>query len=64
MKCTPTQYINQKRIERAQTMLLIEGKQIKEISYALSFENVSYFNRLFKSHTGLTPNEYRDKLML
>jgi len=64
MKCTPTQYINQKRIERAQMMLLVEGKRIKEISYALSFENVSYFNRLFKSHTGLTPNEYRDKLML
>jgi AraC-like DNA-binding protein len=64
MKCTPIQYINQKKIERAQMMLLIEGKQIKDISYSLAFDNVSYFNRLFKSYTGLTPNAYRDKLML
>jgi AraC-like DNA-binding protein len=64
MKCTPIRYINQKKIERAQTMLLIEGKQIKEISYALAFDNVSYFNRLFKYYTGLTPNEYRYKPML
>jgi AraC-like DNA-binding protein len=64
MKCTPTQYINQKKIERAQAMLLIEGKQVKEISYSLAFENVSYFNRLFKIYTGMTPNEYRDKQIL
>jgi AraC-like DNA-binding protein len=64
MKRTPIQYINQKKIERAQAMLLIEGKQIKEISYALAFDNVSYFNRLFKYYTGMTPNEYRDKPML
>jgi AraC-like DNA-binding protein len=61
MKCTPTQYINQKKIERAQMMLLLDGKQVKEIAYALSFENVSYFNRLFKSYTGMTPSEYRGK---
>jgi AraC-like DNA-binding protein len=64
MKCTPTQYINQKKIERAQVMLLVEGKQVKEISYALSIDNVSYFNRLFKIHTGMTPNEYRDQQLL
>jgi AraC-like DNA-binding protein/mannose-6-phosphate isomerase-like protein (cupin superfamily) len=65
MKCTPIQYINQKKIERAQAMLLIEGrKQIKEISYILAFDNVSYFNRLFKSYAGMTPKEYRNKPML
>jgi AraC-like DNA-binding protein len=64
MKYTPTQYINQKKIERAQMMLLIEEKQVKEISYELAFENVSYFNRLFKNYTGMTPIEYREKLML
>jgi AraC-like DNA-binding protein/mannose-6-phosphate isomerase-like protein (cupin superfamily) len=64
MKCTPVQYVNQKKIERAQMMLLVEGRQVKEISYSLAFENVSYFNRLFKIYTGLTPNEYRDAQML
>jgi AraC-like DNA-binding protein len=64
MKCTPVQYVNQKKIERAQMMLLVEGRQIKEVSYSLAFENVSYFNRLFKIYTGMTPNEYRDKQMM
>jgi AraC-like DNA-binding protein/mannose-6-phosphate isomerase-like protein (cupin superfamily) len=63
MKCTPVQYINQKKIERAQMMLTVEGRQVKEISYSLSFENVSYFNRIFKIYTGMTPNKYRDKQM-
>ncbi|MDR0384586.1 MAG: helix-turn-helix domain-containing protein, partial [Prevotellaceae bacterium] len=36
----------------------------KEISYSLAFENVSYFNRLFKTYTGMTPNEYRDRQMV
>jgi YesN/AraC family two-component response regulator len=30
------------------------------VAYALSFDNHSYFNRLFKATTGLTPQEYRD----
>jgi AraC-like DNA-binding protein len=63
MKCTPVQYVNQKKIERAQMMLTVEGRQVKEISYSLAFENVSYFNRLFKVYTGMTPNEYRDRQM-
>jgi AraC-like DNA-binding protein len=64
MKCTPIQYVNQKKIERAQMLLLVENKQVKEISYSLAFENVSYFNRLFKTYTGMTPNEYRDRQMV
>ncbi|WP_321426591.1 AraC family transcriptional regulator [uncultured Bacteroides sp.] len=62
MKCTPTQYINQKKIERAQVMLIIDDLPIKEIAYNLSFDNISYFNKLFKSLTGLTPGEYKKGL--
>lgn len=59
MKCTPIQYINQKKIERAQVMLIIDDLPIKEIAYNLAFNNISYFNKLFKSVTGLTPSEYK-----
>lgn len=59
MKCTPIQYINQKKIERAQVMLIIDDLPIKEIAYDLAFNNISYFNKLFKSVTGLTPSEYK-----
>jgi len=62
MKCTPIQYINQKKIEKAQLMLLINDKPIKEIAYDLSFENVSYFYRLFRKMTGTPPNRYKRKI--
>ncbi len=64
MKCTPTQYINQKKIEKAQVMLVIDDIPIKEIAYNLAFDNASYFNKLFKKITGLTPCEYKNKLHL
>lgn len=60
MKMTPVKYINQKKIERAQTMLFSGSHSVKDIAYALSFNNVSYFNRLFKSFIGCTPLEYKN----
>ncbi len=62
MKCTPIKYINQKKIEKAQLMLIVENKAINEIAYDLSFENISYFNRLFKQITQYTPTQYCEML--
>jgi len=62
MQCTPIQYINQKKIEKAQLMLIIDDKPIKEIAYDLSFENVSYFYRVFRKMTGTPPNKYKQKI--
>lgn len=59
MQMTPLQYINKKKIEKAQLKLVGEKTQIKEIAYQLGFEDQAYFNRIFKKHTGLTPVEYR-----
>lgn len=56
---TPLQYINQKKIEKAQLLLITEDLAIKEIAFQLAFEDYSYFNRLFKKITGVTPQEYR-----
>ncbi len=63
MQCTPIQYINQKKIEKAQLKLIVDNQPIKDIAYGLSFDNISYFNRLFKKRTGMTPNQYKEKLM-
>ncbi len=60
--CTPVHYINQKKIEKAQLMLLIENIPVKDIAYSLSFENISYFNRLFKQITQYTPTQYYETL--
>lgn len=56
---TPLQYINQKKIEKAQLMLVTDNVPIKMIAYSLSFYDESYFNRLFKKLTGITPQDYR-----
>ena len=55
---TPMQYINRKKVEKAQLMLITTKLSIKDIAYNLSFNNVSYFNRLFKKITGQTPGNY------
>lgn len=43
----------------AKAQLKLTNLQIKEIAGSLGFDNVAFFNRFFKSHTGLTPKTYR-----
>lgn len=59
MGTTPRAYINSKRIEQAQLMLITEDIPAKEVAYSLGFEDQAYFNRLFLKHTGMTPLAYR-----
>lgn len=61
MGCTPAKYINQKKIEKAQLLILMENISLKNVAYKLGFENISYFIRLFKKITGETPSTYRKK---
>lgn len=56
---TPRAYINLKRVEQAQLLLITEDTPVKEIAYSLGFEDPAYFNRLFRRHTGTTPLNYR-----
>ncbi len=57
---TPGKYISQKKIEKAQLMLLIKNTAVKDIAYSLGLEP-SYFNRLFKKLTGETPKKYKKR---
>lgn len=57
---TPLQYINQKKIEKAQLILITDNMPVKNIAYLLAYEDHSYFNRLFKKVTGTTPQQYRE----
>lgn len=44
----------------AKAQLKITSLQIKEIAMSLGFDNVAFFNRFFKAHTGVTPKTYRN----
>ena len=62
MGCTPGKYICQKKIEKAQQAMLVRDISIKDLAYSLGFENISYFNRLFKKMTGVNPGSYKKKI--
>ena len=53
------EYIQDKIIDLAKSMLLGSEKSITEISYDLGFQYSQHFNRVFKKNTGLTPTAYR-----
>lgn len=53
------EYVNQMRIGRAKDELLATSASIAEISRNCGFESTSYFTRVFKKHTGITPGAFR-----
>ena len=56
---TLIEYIQNLRIENAKA-LLEEGQiSVEDISVEVSYDDVSFFRRLFKRLTGLTPSQYR-----
>ena len=56
------EYIHLKLIDIAKEKVFDPGKSISEVAYELGFKYPSHFTRLFKQHTGHSPNEYRNSL--
>ena len=52
-------YLNQIRIEHAKVMLADPNLKIRDIAYAVGFEDEKYFARQFKKLTHKTPGDYR-----
>jgi len=58
MSTTFTDFINQYRIQRA-CLLLQQEKSVSETSFECGFNNVAYFNKVFKTVTKKTPSEFK-----
>jgi two-component system response regulator YesN len=56
-------YIMRMRMERAVEMLKSSHKKIYEITTELGYQNPQYFSKIFKKHYGMTPQEYREKMV-
>lgn len=56
---TPSEYVNQIRIEYAAHLLRSDEVSIDEVIASCGFDNNSYFYRLFKRQYGVTPRQYR-----
>jgi AraC-like DNA-binding protein len=59
MGIRPIEYINKKRIERSQMLLISTNLSISQIAEKVGISNNSYFSTLFKKLTHLTPDEYQ-----
>jgi AraC-like DNA-binding protein/ligand-binding sensor protein len=53
-------YINRLRVERAAAMLVETTTPISKIATDCGFEDQSWFSKIFKSHTRISPGKYRD----
>jgi transcriptional regulator GlxA family with amidase domain len=56
---TLIEYLQDLRIEEAKRLLEAGEHPVDEISFRVGYEDASFFRRLFKRRTGLTPSQYR-----
>lgn len=52
-------YLQDRRLHEAKKLLLNSNTQVNEIALIVGYDNFSYFSHVFKSKTGMTPNEFR-----
>lgn len=60
---TYLQYITEKRIEKAKELMNNTDLNIYEIASKVSYNNAKYFSQLFKKVEGISPSDYRAKLL-
>jgi AraC family transcriptional regulator len=56
---TPHAYLIQQRVERSKQLLKQRELTINEIAIACGFANPSHFAKHFRSHTGISPKQFR-----
>lgn len=57
---TPSQVIQERILIEAKRLLIYTTKTVKQITFEIGFEDVSYFSNFFKKHTSLSPVEFRN----
>jgi AraC family transcriptional regulator, transcriptional activator of pobA len=60
---TAKQYQLDLKITEAKRLLLYTKLNISEVAYQTGFEDTSYFSRIFKKKTGLSPVEFNEKYL-
>lgn len=61
---TASALIEETQILEAKVLMQKSNMTISEIAFEIGFEDISYFGRFFKKHTGSTPTEYRKMIEL
>lgn len=61
MGCSFSSYLNQNRIDHAKTLLRTTEYTLVDIAGIVGYDDQSYFSKLFKQFTGITPGKYRER---
>ena len=60
MNCYFKDYVNYIRVEKSKVLLLTEKMSLVDIADSAGFYDQSYFNKVFKKITGVTPKKFRE----
>lgn len=58
---TPSQFVLQVRLARAQALLAESGVSVGDVAAAVGYDDPAYFSRLFARHVGSSPRRFRDQ---
>lgn len=56
-------YLNRYRIEKAKELLRRKDMEVGTIAFQVGYSSVSYFSTVFKKYEGMTPGDFRKKLI-
>jgi AraC-like DNA-binding protein/FixJ family two-component response regulator len=58
---SPWEYLTRYRVQQAKTLLYRTHESVTAIAAQVGFDDLSYFNRVFRKHVGCSPTAYRDR---
>lgn len=58
---TIIEFMNDKKIDKAKSLILSTDLTFTEIAERLNFDSIHYFTRLFKNTTGFSPKDFRNR---
>jgi two-component system, response regulator YesN len=56
-----SKYLNRLRVEKASALLLETDMSLSEIAACCCFEDQSWFSKIFKAYTGISPGKFRNQ---
>lgn len=57
-------FMIERKLEKAKYLLLRTDESVTDIAYMLDFSDASYFSKVFKTDTGLTPSKFRKTVIV
>ncbi|WP_235929797.1 helix-turn-helix domain-containing protein [Chengkuizengella marina] len=63
IQMTFIEYVNYKKIKKAERMLLTREDSITQIGESINMNNMAHFYKIFKKYNHCSPNEFRKKML-